>query len=24
MPGMTTNLSWSEFGRERPDLAEAG
>jgi hypothetical protein len=24
MPGMTANLSWSEFGRQRPDLAEAG
>jgi hypothetical protein len=24
MPGMTANLSWSEFERERPDLAEAG
>jgi hypothetical protein len=24
MPGMMANLSWSEFGRERPDLAEAG
>jgi hypothetical protein len=24
MPGMTTNLSWPEFARERPDLAAAG